>query len=131
MALADDGGPIFGQIADQLSDQIADGGLDEGGRLPSTNELAAFYRVNPATAARALSVLVEEGLAEKQRGIGMFVAAGARQQLISTRRRQFAERYVQPLVTEAARLGLGVEDLVTLVRGQSAAADLAAAGSPA
>lgn len=131
MALADDGGPIFGQIADQLSDQIADGGLDEGGRLPSTNELAAFYRVNPATAARALSVLAEEGLAEKRRGIGMFVAAGARQQLISTRRRQFAERYVQPLVTEAARLGLSVEDLVALVREQSAAADLAAAGSRA
>ncbi len=131
MALADDGGPIFGQIADQLSDQIADGGLDEGGRLPSTNELAAFYRVNPATAARALSVLAEEGLAEKRRGIGMFVAAGARQQLISTRRRQFAERYVQPLVTEAARLGLSVEDLVALVREQAAAADLAAAGSRA
>ena len=131
MALADDGGPIFGQIADQLSDQIADGGLDEGGRLPSTNELAAFYRVNPATAARALSVLAEEGLAEKRRGIGMFVAAGARQQLISTRRRQFAERYVQPLVTEAARIGLGVEDLMALVREQSAAAGLAAAGSRA
>jgi GntR family transcriptional regulator len=131
VALADDGGPIFGQIADQLSDQIADGGLDEGGRLPSTNELAAFYRVNPATAARALSVLAEEGLADKRRGIGMFVAAGARQQLISTRRRQFAERYVQPLVSEAVRLELSVEDLVTLVREQSAAAGLAAAGSRA
>jgi GntR family transcriptional regulator len=126
-----DGGPIFGQIADQLCDQIADGGLDEGGRLPSTNELAAFYRVNPATAARALSVLAEEGLADKRRGIGTVVAAGARRQLISTRRRQFAERYVQPLLTEAARLGLSVADLVTLVREQSAAASLATAGSRA
>jgi DNA-binding transcriptional regulator YhcF (GntR family) len=124
MTLLDEGGPIFAQIADQLADQIADGELGEGDRVPSTNELAAFYRINPATAARGLTVLLDEGLVEKRRGIGMFVAAGAREQLVKARRRQFAERYVRPLVTEAVRLGFGLEELLALVRAESASGDV-------
>ncbi len=128
MTLLDDGGPIFAQIADQLADQIADGRLDEGARVPSTNDLAAFYRINPATAARGLAVLLDEGLVEKRRGIGMFVATGARNQLIRARRRQFAERYVRPLVTEAGRLGFGLDELLALVREESAWAGVPAKG---
>jgi DNA-binding transcriptional regulator YhcF (GntR family) len=78
MSLLDDGGPIFAQIAAELANQIADGTVGEGERVASSNELAAFYRVNPATAARSLTVLSDEGLVEKRRGVGMFVAAGAR-----------------------------------------------------
>jgi GntR family transcriptional regulator len=128
LTLLDDGGPIFAQIADQLADQIADGRLDEGARVPSTNDLAAFYRINPATAARGLAVLLEEGLVEKRRGIGMFVAPGARNQLIRARRRQFAERYVRPLVTEGGRLGFGLDELLALVREESAGAGVPAKG---
>jgi len=131
VALPNDSGPIFGQIADQLANQIADGGLAEGERIPSTNELAAFHRVNPATAARALSMLVDDGLAEKRRGVGMFVAAGARERLVHTRRRQFAERYVRPLVSEGARLGLEPGELLALVREELATREpLAAAAAP-
>ena len=126
LALLDDGGPIFAQIADELSDQIADGEFGEGDRVPSTNELAAFYRINPATAARGLGVLLDEGLVEKRRGIGMFVAAGARERLVRARRRRFAERYVRPLVTEAGRLGIGLEEVLALVREESASAEASA-----
>ncbi|BCJ34380.1 GntR family transcriptional regulator [Actinocatenispora thailandica] len=115
-----DSGPIFAQIADRLTDEVADGTLAEGERIPSTNELATFHRVNPATAARALSVLVDEGIAEKRRGVGMFVAAGARERLMRVRRRQFADSYVRPLVTEANRLGLGRQELLALVRDELA-----------
>jgi DNA-binding transcriptional regulator YhcF (GntR family) len=128
VTLLDDGGPIFAQIADQLADQIADGQLGEGARVPSTNELAAFYRINPATAARGLAMLLDEGLVEKRRGIGMFVAAGAREQLVRARRRRFAERYVRPLVTEAVRLGFGLEELLALIREESAWAGVPAEG---
>ena len=120
MALLDDGGPIFTQIADQLANQIADGGLSEGERVASSNELAAFYRVNPATGFRALGVLLDEGLVEKRRGIGMFVAIGARDRLVQVRRRRFTERYVTPLVAEAGRLGFALEELLALVREESA-----------
>lgn len=128
MTLLEDGGPIFAQIADQLANQIAEGILHEGDRVPSSNELAAFYRVNPATGVRALGVLVEDELVEKRRGIGMFVAQGARERLVRARRQQFAARYVAPLVAEAERLGLGLEELVSLVREESATVATVAGG---
>ena len=103
-------------MAERLSAEIADGGLAEGERVPSSNELASYYRINPATAAKGISVLADEGLLEKRRGIGMFVAAGARRRLLEQRRRQFTERYIEPMVTEAARLGIGAGELAGLIR---------------
>jgi len=116
MAGLGEGAPLFAQVAERLSAEIADGGLAEGERVPSSNELAAYYRINPATAAKGIGVLTDEGLLEKRRGIGMFVAAGARRRLLEQRRRQFTERYVEPMVTEAARLGVDTEELVELIR---------------
>src|ERR1700735_2992879 len=77
MAGLDEGAPLFVQVADRLAGEIADGGLAEGERVPSTNELAAFYRINPATAARGINVLADDGLLQKRRGIGGVGAAGA------------------------------------------------------
>ena len=76
--MLDDGAPIFSQVAERLAGDIAEGTLAEGDRVPSTNELAAFYRINPATAAKGINMLIDQGLLEKRRGIGMFVSAGAR-----------------------------------------------------
>ena len=117
--MLDDGAPIFSQVAERLTEEIAEGALAEGDRVPSSNELAAFYRINPATAAKGINVLADDGLLEKHRGIGMFVAAGARERLLGARRRRFAERYVVPLVAEASRLGIDADELVTLVRESS------------
>jgi GntR family transcriptional regulator len=119
MAGLDEGVPLLVQIAERLADEIADGTLPEGGRAPSTNELAAYYRINPATAAKGLGMLTDDGLLEKRRGIGMFVAAGARVRLLSERRKRFAERYVEPLVAEASRLGIDADELVALIRESS------------
>jgi GntR family transcriptional regulator len=113
----DDGTPLFVQIAEQLADDIVDGGLAEGARVPSTNELAAFYRINPATAAKGINLLVDDGVLEKRRGIGMFVAAGAQEQLRAGRRKRFAEQYVDPMLAEANRLGIYTDALVSLIRG--------------
>jgi GntR family transcriptional regulator len=115
----DEGAPLFSQIAERLSEEIAEGVLSEGERVPSTNELAAYYRINPATAAKGISVLVDERLLEKRRGIGMFVAAGARTRLLAGRRKQFAERYLEPLVVEAGRLGIDPDELVGMIRTSS------------
>src|SRR5271155_5858006 len=119
MAGLDEGIPLFVQVAGRLAGQIADGGLAEGERVPSTNELAAFYRINPATAAKGINILADEGLLDKRRGIGMFVAAGARATLLARRRAEFTERYVQPLLTEATRLGIDTEELIALFRERS------------
>jgi GntR family transcriptional regulator len=112
----DEGAPIFSQIAERLSDDIAAGTLAEGDQVPSTNELAAFYRINPATAAKGINVLTDNGLVEKRRGIGMFVAAGAQAKLLDNRRKRFAERFVEPMVAEAKRLGIGDDALILLIR---------------
>ena len=117
--MLDDGVPLFSQIAELLSEEIADGALNEGDRVPSTNELAAYHRINPATAAKGINVLIDNGLLEKRRGIGMFVAAGARAKLLEDRRKQFAARYVEPMVAEAKRIGLGTEALLDLVNASS------------
>lgn len=119
MAGLDEGAPLFVQVAERLADEIADGGLAEGERVPSTNELAAYYRINPATAAKGIGILTDDGLVEKRRGIGMFVAAGARARLLAGRRKRFAERFVEPLVAEASRLGIGADELAALIRDSS------------
>jgi DNA-binding transcriptional regulator YhcF (GntR family) len=116
MAGLDEGTPLFAQIAERLAEEIADGGLAEGERVPSMNELAAFYRINPATAAKGINLLADDGLLEKRRGIGMFVASGARRRLLAKRRERFAAQYAEPLVTEAGRLGIGADELIALVR---------------
>jgi GntR family transcriptional regulator len=119
MAGLDEGTPLFAQVAERLAADIADGGLAEGERVPSTNELAAFYRINPATAAKGINILADEGLLDKRRGIGMFVAAGARQRLLARRRADFTERYVEPLLTEATRLGIDSDELIALFKERS------------
>jgi GntR family transcriptional regulator len=107
----EDGGPIFRQIATQLEDAIVDGSLPEESQAPSTNELAAFHRINPATAAKGLNQLVTDGVLYKRRGVGMFVASGARGQLLKRRRSEFADQYVVPLLAEAGKLGISVTEL--------------------
>ena len=114
--MLDDGAPIFSQVAERLAGDIAEGTLAEGDRVPSTNELAAFYRINPATAAKGINVLTDRGLVEKRRGIGMFVAGGARARLLDDRRRSFAEHYIEPMVAEATRLGIDADTLASMIR---------------
>ncbi|MEA4943225.1 MAG: GntR family transcriptional regulator [Propionicimonas sp.] len=112
----DEGRALFLQIAERIEDSIVDGSLPEETQAPSTNELAAFYRINPATAAKGVNMLVEAGVLSKRRGVGMFVAAGAREALLARRRATFAESYLRPLLAEAARLGLSPDEVAALIR---------------
>ena len=113
--MLDEGTPLFLQIADQLSSDIVDGALAEGDRVPSTNEFAAFHRINPATAAKGINLLVDDGILEKRRGIGMFVVPGARDRLIQLRRKEFARQYLDPLLIEATRLGIDRDALIDMI----------------
>jgi GntR family transcriptional regulator len=117
----EEGKALFLQIAESVEDSIIDGSLAEEDRAPSTNELAAFYRINPATAAKGVAVLVDKGVIYKKRGIGMFVAANARDRLLGERRAAFADRYLGPLIAEAHKLGLDADDLTLLIRDRAPA----------
>jgi DNA-binding transcriptional regulator YhcF (GntR family) len=111
----DDGRPLFQQIAEQVEAAILDGSLPPDGQAPSTNELAAFHRINPATAAKGVNQLVADGILYKKRGIGMFVAADARDRVLQRRREAFGREFVEPLVQEARRLGLTPDDVKKLI----------------
>ena len=128
--MIDEGRPLFLQIAEAIEESILDGTLAEKGQAPSTNELAAFYRINPATAAKGVAMLTDKGILIKRRGIGMFVAAGARDILLTERRTAFAEHFIDPLIAEARTLGLGPDDLTALLRERAARA-ASTEGSPA
>ena len=108
--------PIWIQIAEQVENDIISGALLEGAQIPSTNEFAAFHRINPATALKGVSSLVDDGIVEKRRGIGMFVVAGARDRLVARRRAQFATDYLRPLIVEAEKLGIDIDELAAMVR---------------
>lgn len=117
--MRDDATPLFVQIAEQLSNDIIAGTYPEDTAVPSTNELAQFLRINPATAAKGLGILVDEGVLYKKRGIGMFVAPGARATLIDARRRAFATEYIVPLLREARALGITPAQLRALIEEAS------------
>lgn len=113
--LIDDGRPIFLQILERIEDDIIEGGLAEESQIPSTNQFAAFYKINPATAAKGVNLLVDEGILYKRRGIGMFVAEGAREKIINKRREQFFKQYVITMIHEAKKLGITADQLTDMV----------------
>jgi len=116
----DEGRPIFLQIAEQIENDIISGALPEETQVPSTNELAAFLRINPATAGKGVNLLVDEGVLYKKRGIGMFVASGARDRLVAERRERFRDQYVAPLLAEAGKLGISPEQLTRMIQETTA-----------
>ena len=107
---------IYLQLSEMIETDILRGVLLEGERVPSTNELAKLYVINPATAAKGINILVDEGILYKKRGIGMFVADGATEQIIRKRKDAFYENYVKSLLEEAKSLGIISEQLVEIIR---------------
>lgn len=118
-ACMDESRPIFIQIAEQIENDILSGALPESGQVPSTNEYAAFHRINPATVGKGVNVLVDAGILYKKRGIGMFVADGAREAIISERRATFLSEFVHPLLGEAHNLGISAEQLAAIIMKES------------
>lgn len=107
---------IYLQVAQMLEDGVLRGVYGEEEQVPSTNELAKAYSINPATAAKGINLLVEQGVLYKRRGIGMFVAPGAAAAIGARRKADFYEDYVTALAKEAKSLGIGPDELAQMVR---------------
>jgi DNA-binding transcriptional regulator YhcF (GntR family) len=106
---------IYETIRAALENDILEGIIREGEPVPSTHRLADYYKVNPATAAKGVALLNDDGLLDKKRGLGLFLAEGARQKLQDKRRDNFRTRYVDTMLAEAARLGIPQRDVVAMV----------------
>ena len=103
--------PIYQQIAEAIRGQILAGALHEEDQVMSTTQYPTTYRINPATAAKACAQLVDEGILYKRRGGGMFVSPGSAEKLRSQRREAFFGERLDPVIREAAMLGLSTADL--------------------
>ncbi len=108
--------PIFQQIKDWISDQIIDESLKEHDRVPSTNEIVTFFKVNHITVSKGVNQLVDQGVIYKKRGVGMFVAEGARETLLVGRKEKFKEEFVKPMINEMLLLGLTEKELSELIK---------------
>lgn len=108
--------PIFLQIRALIEDQIVNDQLQEGDQAPSTNQLVNFYKINHATVSKGINQLVDEKILFKKRGIGMFVAEGAKQTLIRQRKKAFVDNYVKSLVQEAQKLGITETEVIELIK---------------
>lgn len=112
----DDRSPIYRQIASQIKAEVLDGRLVADEQVMSTNQYASFYRINPATAAKAFQELVEEGILYKKRGLGMYVSPEAREMLRTQHRERFFADVVEPMVREAQAIGIPLTDVIARLR---------------
>ena len=106
---------IYIQIKEMIEQDILRDILLEEERVPSTNELAKLYAINPATAAKGVNLLVDEGILYKKRVIGMFVTAGAKKKIMEKRKKNFYDDYVKSLLAEAVSLGITKKELITMI----------------
>ena len=107
--------PIYLQIAEQIEDAILTEAFPEETQSPSTTEISATYRINPATALKGINRLVEEGMVYKKRGLGMFVSRGAKEKIMEKRKRDFYANFVVSLLEEAEKLGITRRELAAMI----------------
>lgn len=108
--------PIYVQIAEYIEDLILEGKLKEEEQAPSTNQLSAYYKLNPATARKGLNILTDENILYKKRGLGMYVSEGAAKQIKRKRKKVFVENYVLELIRECKKLEISIDEVIEIIR---------------
>lgn len=108
--------PIFIQIAKQIEDEILKGGIEEEQQIPSTNEIARIYQINPATVLKGINLLVERQILYKKRGIGMFVNTGAVAIIEAARKENFKQMIIKNLIRESMKLGISKQELIEMIQ---------------
>lgn len=107
---------IYLQISEMIENDILRDIILEEEKVPSTNELAKLYSINPATAAKGMNILVDNGTLYKKRGIGMFVSKGAKAEIRERKKKEFCEFSIKKLLTEAKSLGITKEELIVMIK---------------
>ncbi|WP_163582907.1 GntR family transcriptional regulator [Gracilibacillus saliphilus] len=115
--------PIFMQIKEKLEDQIVNDQIKENEQIPSTTKMVQFYKVNHITISKGTSLLVDEGIIYKKRGVGMFVAPRAKEKLIEKRQKTFEDEYIMPMLQEAKKLGLTEKYIMHLIQKKKGSGD--------
>lgn len=107
---------IYQQITELIEEGIINGEYADDEQVPSTNEISKVFNINPATAAKGVNHLVDEGILYKKRGIGMFVMEGAQKRLLENRRRQFVSEEIPAFITKAKKLQFTNNEVLELLK---------------
>ena len=106
-----DSQPIYRQLRDLVIERVLDGSFPEGEAIPSVRQVATDYRINHLTVGKAYQELVDMGLLEKRRGLGMFVAEGARQNLSTDEQQRFMVEELPAFAERVRLLGLDMNNV--------------------
>ncbi|MFC0472546.1 GntR family transcriptional regulator [Halalkalibacter kiskunsagensis] len=112
---SDSSKPIYVQISEWIETEILRGKITSDQKVYSQYQLADMFNINPATAAKGLTLLVDEQVLYKKRGLGMFVAKEAREIILKRRKSQTLKKLVTELVLEAERLEVSEEELFEMI----------------
>lgn len=107
--------PIYVQMAEWIEENILSEAFPEETQIPSTTDISAQYKINPATALKGMNILVDKGIIYKKRGLGMFVSEGAAEKLRSERKQEFFEKFVKSLMSEAEKLGITKNEVIDMI----------------
>lgn len=107
--------PIYRQLRDLVAERIMDGSFPEGEAVPSVRQVAADYQINHLTVGKAYQELVDAGLLEKRRGLGMFVRDGACQACTHNEKQQFIDEELPAFLERAKVLGMDAAEVVDLL----------------
>lgn len=107
--------PIYIQIAEWVENEILADRLVADGKVYSQYQLAELFNINPATAGKGLTILVENEILYKKRGLGMFVTANAKEHILATRRNNTLHKMAREIVLEAKRLSVSDVELLALI----------------
>lgn len=112
-----DSQPIYLQLREQVIGRLMDGTFEEGAAVPSVRQVASEYQINHLTVAKAYQELVDDGLLEKRRGLGMFVVDGARQSLLHNEQKKFIDKELPEFATRVRQLGLDIDSIAQQLVG--------------
>jgi GntR family transcriptional regulator len=108
--------PIYVQISEWLENEILCGNIKENEKIYSQYQLAEMFNINPATAAKGINILADQNILYKKRGLGMFLAANAKEKIQYRRKNYTLKRLVDEVVVEARRLGVHEGELISMMR---------------
>lgn len=120
MINADHTKPIYIQISEWLENEIIGGRFKNDEKVFSQYQLADMFNINPATAAKGLNILADEQILYKKRGLGMFVARGAKEKIIAKRKNETLKGLIHELVLEAERLQVSEQELIDMIKNVQA-----------
>lgn len=107
--------PIYIQISLQIEDSILSGTFAEDTQIPSTTEISTLYKINPATVLKGMTLLTDEGILYKKRGVGMFVKQGALEAICQKRKKSFYRDYILRMLEEANKLNINTDEIMSMI----------------